>query len=99
MPRRKEEGSLFPGPAEDTPRQPGEPHDVVAVPRPLDIYGALHQRILPARTSTVCATRALLRLGSAFVGLMTRGRTRSTVTCRYSEVNSCNIEGPARECQ
>src|SRR4030095_1652487 len=44
MTRRKNEGTLFTCPAENTPRQAGEPHNVIAVLRPLDVRGALHQR-------------------------------------------------------
>jgi len=59
MPGRKNEGTFFTCPAENTPRQAGEPHDVVTVPRALDIPGALHQSIGGCLSSSVGYVRPI----------------------------------------
>jgi hypothetical protein len=59
MPGRNNKGTLVTCPAENTPRQAGEPHDVVTVPRALDIPGALHQSIEGCLSSRVGRVRPI----------------------------------------
>jgi len=87
MTRRKNEGTLFTCPAEHTPRQAGEPHNVVAVLRPLDVRGALHQQHV-AHTVSIGRTPRCSRSHSARLALVLQpsavlrsGRMCCSVVC------------------